>query len=74
MIALQAMRGVKLVTAATIVSELGDIGRFRSLRELMAHAGMVPSEQSSGGAFPAGETTANAKIRSNLWSTTGLLS
>jgi transposase len=46
--ALQAMRGVKLVTAATIVSEVGDIARFRGPRELMAYAGMVPSEHSSG--------------------------
>ena len=39
--ALQAMRGVKLVTAASIVAEVGDIRRFRTPRQLMAYAGMV---------------------------------
>jgi transposase len=43
--ALQAMRGVKLITAATIVSELGDISRFENPRQLMAYAGMVPSHR-----------------------------
>jgi transposase len=63
--ALQAMRGVKLITAATIVSELGDIGRFRSPRELMAYAGMVPSEHSSGGHVRRGSITktGNAHLR-----------
>ena len=32
--ALQAMRGVKLITVATIVCEVGDIARFSSPREL----------------------------------------
>jgi hypothetical protein len=31
--ALQAMRGVNLITAATIVSELGDISRFQNPRQ-----------------------------------------
>lgn len=30
------------------MSEIGDISRFRSPRELMAYAGMVPSECSRG--------------------------
>lgn len=55
--ALQAMRGVKLVTAATVVSELGDINRFRTPRELMAYAGMVPAERSSGGRVRRGSIT-----------------
>lgn len=45
---LSALRGVDLVTAATILSELGDITRFDSPRQLMAFLGLVPSEYSSG--------------------------
>ena len=63
--ALQAMRGAKLITAATIVSELGDISRFRSPRQLMAYAGMVSSEHSSGGKVRRGSITkaGNAHLR-----------
>lgn len=46
--ALRALRGVDLVTAATIMSELGDLTRFDSPRQLMAFVGLVPSEHSSG--------------------------
>ena len=46
--ALQAMRGIQLVTAATIVSEVGDINRFGKPSQLMAYSGLVPSEHSSG--------------------------
>ncbi len=47
--ALMALRGVSVVTAMTIVSELGDISRFESPRQVMAYLGLVPSEHSSGG-------------------------
>lgn len=59
------MRGIKLVTAATIVSELGDISRFSSPRELMSYAGMVPSEHSSGKSIRRGSITktGNAHLR-----------
>src|SRR6202046_4018721 len=46
--ALQALRGVRLVAAATLVAELGDITRFTNPRQLMAYLGLVPSEHSSG--------------------------
>jgi transposase len=46
--ALMALKGVKLVTAMTVVAELGDISRFESARQLMAYLGLVPSEHSSG--------------------------
>jgi transposase len=63
--ALQAMRGVKLVTAASIVAEVGDIRRFRTPRQLMAYAGMVPSEHSSGSRTRRGAMTksGNAHLR-----------
>lgn len=46
--ALQAMRGIQLISAVTLVAELGDLTRFRTPRELMAYAGLVPAESSSG--------------------------
>ena len=46
--ALQALRGVQLVVAATLVAEIGDIGRFDTPRQLMAYLGLTPSEYSSG--------------------------
>jgi transposase len=46
--ALQALRGMALVGAATLVAELGDISRFTNPRQLMAYLGLVPSEHSSG--------------------------
>ena len=45
---IQAMRGVKLIVAAGVVSELGDLTRFDHPRKLMAYLGLVPSEHSSG--------------------------
>jgi transposase len=47
--ALQALRGVALLAAATLVAELGDITRFTKPSQLMAYLGLVPSENSSGG-------------------------
>lgn len=46
--ALQAFRGIKLLTAASIAFELGDIRRFRSPKKLMSYLGATPSEDSSG--------------------------
>jgi transposase len=46
--ALQALRGVSLITATTIIAELGDLNRFNHPRQLMAFMGLVPSENSSG--------------------------
>lgn len=47
-LALMAMRGFKLVAAMTIISELGDLSRFRHPRQLMAYLGLVPGERSTG--------------------------
>jgi transposase len=46
--ALQSLRGVGPITAATMVAEVGDFRRFRSPSQLMSYAGLVPSEYSSG--------------------------
>lgn len=55
--ALQAMRGVSLVVAVTIVAELGDLSRFDHPRKLMAYLGMIPSEHSSGDTTKRGGIT-----------------
>jgi len=63
--ALTCLRGVGVVTAVTLVAELGDPGRFDSPRQLMAFAGLVPSEHSSGGREQRGRITrtGNAHVR-----------
>jgi transposase len=55
--ALQALRGMALVVAATLIAELGDITRFTNPRQLMAYLGLVPSEHSSGGTRRQGGIT-----------------
>jgi transposase len=55
--ALQALRGVDLVSAATLVAEVGDFRRFRTASELMSFVGLVPSEHSSGGSRRQGRIT-----------------
>jgi transposase len=45
---LMALRGVGLITATTIVAEIGDLRRFANAPQLMAYLGVVPSEHSSG--------------------------
>jgi transposase len=55
--ALQALRGVDLVSAATLAAEIGDFRRFATAPELMAYLGLVPSEHSSGGSRHRGRIT-----------------
>lgn len=59
------LRGVDIVTAMTILSELHDISRFRSARELMSYLGLTPSEHSSGGRTSRGSITktGNSHVR-----------
>lgn len=47
--ALQLLRGVAKVTAIGVVAEVGSFSRFGKPSQLMAYAGSVPSEYSSGG-------------------------
>lgn len=55
--AMQALRGVSLNVAATVVAELGDITRFDNPRQLMAFLGLVPSQYSSGPRVRMGHIT-----------------
>jgi transposase len=71
--ALQAMRGVALVVAVTVVAEVGDFRRFANPRQLMAYLGLVPSEHSSGGSIwragitKAGNTLARRVLIEGAW-------
>ncbi len=42
------MRGVRLLVAAGVVAELGDLSHLDHPRKLMSYLGFVPSEHSSG--------------------------
>jgi transposase len=46
--ALQALRGISLIAAVTLVAEIQDFHRFATARQLMAYLGLVPTEDSSG--------------------------
>lgn len=54
---LQVLRGISFFTAVGIVAELGDLRRFHSAKQLMAYAGLVPSERSSGSTIRRGAIT-----------------
>lgn len=66
--ALQALRGIKLIAAATLVAEIGDLHRFDNPKQLMAWIGLVPAEHSSGKRIRRGEITrsGNSAARSML--------
>src|ERR1700731_2221635 len=63
--ALQALRGVAEMTAATVVCELGSLSRFQSPRQLMGYSGLVSREHSSGNRIQRGAITktGNAHLR-----------
>ena len=63
--ALQALRGIALVSAATIMSEVGELSRFTKPRQLMGYSGAVASEDSSGPRTRRGGITkaGNAHLR-----------
>ena len=71
--ALQTMRGIALVNAASLAAELGDLSRFANPRQLMAYLGLVPSEHSSGvsikrgGLTKAGNGTARRLLIEAAW-------
>jgi transposase len=55
--ALMSLRGVQVLTAMTLVAEVGDFSRFTEARSLMHFFGLTPSEHSSGGARVQGGIT-----------------
>ena len=63
--ALQALRGVAKINAATIVAEVGRLSRFPTARQFMGYSGTVSSEYSSGEKTRRGgiTKTGNAHLR-----------
>lgn len=55
--ALQTLHGIGFLSAVTIVAEVGDLRRFATAPQLMAYAGLVPSEYSSGASRHRGHIT-----------------
>lgn len=66
--ALQALRGVALISAVTFMAEVGDVRRFETPVRLMAYLGLVPSEYSTGKSTRRGSITraGNARVRHKL--------
>jgi transposase len=46
--ALQALRGVQVIAAVTLIAELGDLTRFENPKQLMSYVGLIPSEHTTG--------------------------
>jgi transposase len=63
--ALQAFRGISVVSATTIAAEVGDFKRFDTAGKFMSYVGLVPSEDSSGKRQRRGAITrcGNAHLR-----------
>jgi transposase len=63
--ALQAFRGISVVSAVTIAAEVGDLRRFATASQFMSYVGLVPSEDSSGQRRRQGPITrcGNAHLR-----------
>lgn len=53
----QALRGVAEIVSATLVTEIGDMRRFKSAAHFMSYVGLTPSEHSSGGDVRRGRIT-----------------
>lgn len=66
--ALQSMRGISLIVAATLAAELGDFSRFERADQIMAYLGLIPSEHSSGDKQRKGSITktGNSHVRKAL--------
>lgn len=72
--ALQALRGIRLVTAATIMAEIGEFSRFETAGQLMSYLGLVPGEHSTGdkvrrlGITKAGNQRVRRALVESAWS------
>ena len=66
--ALRAFKGIKTLTAATIVAEVGDLKRFPSAAKFASFLGLTPSEHSSGDTRSRGRITkaGNKRLRRML--------
>lgn len=66
--ALCTLKGIQILTASTIVAEVGEFSRFKHPKRLMAYLGLVPSEYSSGKSVTRGRITkaGNKRVRTLL--------
>lgn len=66
--ALRAFKGIKTLTAATIVAEIGDLRRFPTAAKFASFLGLTPSEHSSGETRSRGRITkaGNRRVRRML--------
>jgi transposase len=66
--ALQAMRGINLLSAVILAAEIADFARFESAPRFMSFVGLVPSERSSGEGRVQGSIThaGNGHVRRSL--------
>jgi transposase len=55
--ALRGLRGIDLISAATIIASTGDLNRFELPRLLVGYLGLAPSEHSSGATIRRGGIT-----------------
>lgn len=75
--AIQAMRGVKLISAVILAGEIGDFKRFDHPRQLVSFLGLAPSEHSSGehivrgGITKAGSSRARRVLIEGAWAYRG---
>jgi transposase len=71
--ALQALRGVPLTVAVTMVADIGDLSRFDTPRALMTFLGLIPAEYSTGerrrqgSMTKAGNTHARRALVEGAW-------
>lgn len=67
-LALQALRGISVINAVTLVAEIDDFARFASAKKFMGFTGLTPSEHSSGAGRRQGGITkcGNAHVRRAL--------
>jgi transposase len=61
--AMQAMRGVDIISASIFLAEVGDLSRFANPSQLMAYLGLTPSERSTGDSVKRGPITKAGNTR-----------
>lgn len=72
--ALQAVRGIDLISAVVLMAEIGDLTRFASAHDLMGYLGLVAKENSTGdrvkrsGITKAGNSRARIALVESSWS------
>lgn len=71
--ALQTLRGIDRIVAVTFATEVGDVSRFESPRQLMGYLGLVPGERSTresvrrGGISKAGNGSVRHMLVESAW-------